>query len=81
MAIISLFASYVPFQQARLSHYGGGKSSLNENTVSFPSFLGSELGMNYPPQSQTTILSCLVDFSFCAWINCMGGWLVFVWFF
>lgn len=62
--IISLFASHVPFQQARLSHYGGGKSSSIEveTLLVFSPFLGSELGMNPPLQSQTTILFFLMLF-------------------
>lgn len=92
--IISLFASYVPFQQARLSHYGGGKScSIEvETLLVFPPFLGSELGMNSPPQSQTTILFFSLLFRqrlvysvrstflsvvfFSAWVYCMDGFLL-----
>lgn len=76
IAIISLFASYVLFQQARLSHYGGGKSSLIKvETLNLPplpsSFLGSELGMNSPPQSQTAILLFSLLFSTA---SCLLGW-------
>ena len=46
------------FQQARLSHYGGGKSSSIEveTLLVSPPFWVQSLVMNSPPQSQTTIL-------------------------
>lgn len=56
--IISLFASYAPLQQARLSHYGGGKScSIEVETplIWTPHPL-PEFGMNPPPQSQPILL-------------------------
>lgn len=85
IAIISLFASYVLFQQARLSHYGRGKSSLTgvETLLVPPFFLGSELGMNSPPQSQTTILFLsllfrqhLVYYTFLFYFTFFSAWFI-----
>lgn len=63
--ITSLFASYVPVQQARLSHYGGGKSSSIEVETPLICPPLPELGMNSPPQSQTTVLFISLLFRRC----------------
>lgn len=55
---MTVFASYVLFQQARLSHNGGGKSSSNEveSHLSYPYFLGFRAWYEFsPPRSRTTI--------------------------
>lgn len=91
IAIISLFASYVPFQQARLSHYGGGKSSFIEvETLLVPPspFLGSELEFSTSiPDTHFVVLFCFSTTSSSFFFSCLGllhGWmfyLLFIYFF
>lgn len=85
--IISLFASYVPFQQARLSHYGGGKSSSIEveTLLVFPPFFWVQsllwilhLDPRPPFCSSLCVLFSVRSTFFCsAWVL-LHGWMSFV---